>query len=60
MEYIDKIFYINLDKRTDRKQEIEEELTRMGLNAERYPAIHTTIGYSRMWVFSFECIENGS
>jgi glycosyl transferase family 25 len=41
MEYIDKIFYINLDKRTDRKQEIEEELTRMGLNAERYPAIHT-------------------
>jgi GR25 family glycosyltransferase involved in LPS biosynthesis len=38
---IDKIFYINLDKRTDRKEEIENELKRMDLTAERYPAIYT-------------------
>ena len=41
MQNIDKIFYINLDKRTDRKEEIEGELERMGLSAERYSAIHT-------------------
>jgi glycosyl transferase family 25 len=41
MQYISKIFYINLDKRTDRRQEIETELNRMGLEAERYAAIHT-------------------
>ncbi len=39
--YIDKIFYINLDKRMDRRCEIELELDRMGLQAERYSAIHT-------------------
>jgi len=38
---IDKIFYINLDKRTDRKDEIENELQKMGLTAEIYPAIYT-------------------
>lgn len=40
---IDKIFYINLDKRTDRREQIEEELKQYNLlnNAERFPAIHT-------------------
>lgn len=38
---IDKIFYINLDKRTDRREEIESELQKYGLEAERYSAIHT-------------------
>ena len=38
---IDKIFYINLDKRTDRKEEIENELQKMDLTAERYSAIYT-------------------
>ena len=38
---IDKIFYINLDKRTDRREQIEAELAKMGLEAERYPAIST-------------------
>jgi len=37
--YIDKIFYINLDKRTDRREEIENELKNYELDAERYPAI---------------------
>jgi glycosyl transferase family 25 len=40
-KYIDKIFYINLDKRTDRRNEIEEELLRFGLEGERYSAIYT-------------------
>ena len=39
--FIDKIFYINLDKRTDRREQIEAELAKMGLEAERYPAIYT-------------------
>lgn len=38
---IDKIFYINLDRRTDRRQQIEEELQKFGLEGERYSAIHT-------------------
>ena len=38
---IDKIFYINLDKREDRKAEIEGELARFGLEAERYAGVYT-------------------
>jgi len=40
-QYIDKIFYINLDKREDRKKEIEDELTKYELEGERYPGIYT-------------------
>lgn len=38
---IDHIFYINLDKRTDRREEIENELAKYELTAERYSAIYT-------------------
>jgi hypothetical protein len=38
-KYIDKVFYINLDKRTDRKEEIEKELTEYKLDYERFPAV---------------------
>lgn len=40
---IDKIIYINLPHREDRKQEIEQELILFDLleNAERFPAIYT-------------------
>jgi GR25 family glycosyltransferase involved in LPS biosynthesis len=42
---IDGVFYINLDRRTDRRAEIEEELGRLGLPYERFPAIpHPTSG----------------
>ncbi len=34
-----KIFYINLDNRTDRKLHIENELKKVGLEAERIPAV---------------------
>lgn len=39
MEKIDAIVYINLDKREDRREEIEDELQRLHLSAERFPAI---------------------
>lgn len=42
MEKIEHIFYINLDKRTDRREEIENELRKMNLfeKAERFSAIY--------------------
>jgi predicted O-linked N-acetylglucosamine transferase (SPINDLY family)/GR25 family glycosyltransferase involved in LPS biosynthesis len=41
---IHKIIYINLDKRTDRRAELEGELAKMGLTAERFPAIEGETG----------------
>jgi GR25 family glycosyltransferase involved in LPS biosynthesis len=38
---IDKIFYINLEKRKDRREEIEKELNTFGLYYERFEAIET-------------------
>lgn len=35
MEYIDKIFYINLDKRLDRKEQFLEECRKMEINQEK-------------------------
>lgn len=37
---IDKIFYINLEKRTDRKEQIENQLNNFGLEYERFNAIY--------------------
>jgi GR25 family glycosyltransferase involved in LPS biosynthesis len=37
-------FYINLDARTDRRQELEGELARIGISGERYPAFKTSPG----------------
>lgn len=36
-------FYINLDRRTDRRQEFEDEITKLGLEVERFPAITHTV-----------------
>jgi glycosyl transferase family 25 len=43
MKYIDQVFYINLDSRIDRREEIETELTSYNLlnNAERIEATPT-------------------
>ena len=38
-KFIDKVIYINLDHRSDRRYEIESELDKMGLSYERFPAI---------------------
>jgi len=41
-QYIDKIFYINLERRVDRREEIEHELMMKDLlKFERFPAIET-------------------
>jgi GR25 family glycosyltransferase involved in LPS biosynthesis len=37
-------FYINLDARVDRRQEIEGELARLGISGERFPAFKTSPG----------------
>ena len=45
MENIAKIVYINLDRRKDRRAQMEAECERMGLQMERFSAIpHETIG----------------
>jgi glycosyl transferase family 25 len=41
---IDKIYYINLDKRTDRLEQITEELKKMNLEATRFSAISHQFG----------------
>jgi glycosyl transferase family 25 len=38
---IDKIIYINLNRRTDRRYEIEQELNNFGLEYDRFEAIET-------------------
>jgi hypothetical protein len=37
-------FFINLDRRVDRRLETEAELARMGIEAERFPAIERIPG----------------
>ena len=44
MNHIDKIFYINLERRIDRRLLLEREFLRMDLSGERFPAIEDTIG----------------
>lgn len=41
---IDGVFYINLDERSDRRIQIEQELEKIGLKAERFPAIKHEFG----------------
>lgn len=38
-DFFDKIYYINLDSRTDRKEKIEALFAKYGIKAERFPAI---------------------
>ena len=40
-EHIDKIIYINLNRRTDRRELIENQLNEYGLKYERFEAIET-------------------
>ena len=47
MNYIDKIYYINLDKRTDRKELFEKQIDDYLIprnKIERFPAIHNQSG----------------
>lgn len=55
-EHIDKIIYINLEKRIDRKEHIENELKKFNLSFERFNAFETKrfgivgCGYSHLGV----------
>lgn len=44
MDKIAKIVYINLERRQDRREEIEHELVRYGLSGERFNAISHELG----------------
>jgi len=44
MDRISKIIYINLERRQDRRQEIEQELQMYGLSGERFNAISNASG----------------
>lgn len=41
-DFFDKIFYINLDSRTDRKELMEEQFKKFNINAERFSAVYLT------------------
>ena len=41
---IDRVFYINLDHRIDRKERLEKELATFGIPFERFPAIKESFG----------------
>ena len=45
METIDRVVYINLASRTDRRAHIEAELKRWGVQASRFDAIRATPGF---------------
>lgn len=39
LNYIEKAYYINLDHRTDRRENFERRVNELGIPVERYPAI---------------------
>ena len=41
-DFFDKIFYVNLDARTDRKEMMEAQFAKYNLNVERFSAINLT------------------
>jgi len=43
-ELVKKMYYVNLDRRVDRKKLMEGELKKMELDVERFPAIEEKIG----------------
>lgn len=54
---IDKIIYINLDRRTDRRNEIEEELDELGIDYIRFPAIENKNGALGCSKSNLECVK---
>jgi GR25 family glycosyltransferase involved in LPS biosynthesis len=56
---ITNVVYINLDKRTDRKKHIEEQLNMVGFtNFQRFKAIKTTNGAIGCTMSHLKCLEN--
>ena len=42
-DFVDHIFLINLDERTDRLKNVEEEIRKIGIKHERFSAIKPSI-----------------
>jgi GR25 family glycosyltransferase involved in LPS biosynthesis len=56
-ELIQHHFYINLDCRIDRKEKCEEELKKIGLTPNRFPAIKTKQGIVGCGISHLRCLE---
>ena len=57
---INHAYYINLENRTDRKEHVEAELTKIGIKAERFNAIKLPNGNGALGcsMSHLKCIEN--
>ena len=51
-------YYINLERRTDRKTHVENELNKIGIKAERFNAIQLPNGALGCSMSHLKCIEN--
>ena len=56
-EDIHNVLYINLDERTDRREQAENEFKRLGLNAQRVPAVKTKPGALGCTLSHIKCLE---
>ena len=59
VDRIDKIFYINLEKRTDRRDLVEMDLHKMSIDAERFVGISFETGHRGMRKVAFGGDEVG-
>jgi glycosyl transferase family 25 len=57
IENINNVFYINLESRVDRKQHVEEELSKIGLIANRFNAIKLNDGAVGCSISHLKCLE---
>lgn len=57
IEDIKHAFYINLEHRTDRKAHVEEQLSNIGINAERFNAIHMKNGAVGCSMSHLKCLQ---
>ena len=64
MSDLDKIsdikhaFYINLEKRSDRKQKVEKELSNIGISAQRFNAIQLNHGAIGCSLSHLKCLQH--
>jgi hypothetical protein len=56
-EDIQNVLYINLDERTDRREQAEQEFKRVGLRAQRIQAVKTKPGQLGCALSHIKCIE---
>ncbi|NBP59147.1 glycosyltransferase family 25 protein [bacterium] len=56
-EDIQNVLYINLDERPDRKEKTEQEFSRIGLKAQRVPAIKKKRGQLGCTLSHIKCLE---